>query len=315
VPQPRRLVGEEAERRGVRFGKAELAEGDHLREHFLGDALRHAAGRRPAAELLPEARHQLAAAPAAHGAAQGLGLPRREAGERLAHLQHLVLVEDHAQRLGEHVPQQRVVHGRLVGAAGLAGAALLLAPPHVGVHRPAHDRSGPDDRHFDGEICEVARPGAAQHLDLRAALDLEQPHRVAPADAVVDRLVGEVDARQVGRLSLAPRHELDALLHQRQHPEGEEVDLDEARIVAGVLVPLAHDAVRHRRALERHELHERPARDDHPAHVLRHVARQPRDLLRQLAQLLPQRCVPAALEAGELIELVRQAARDRQGVL
>src|SRR2546425_5301554 len=86
LPQPRRLVGEEAERRRVRFGEAELAEGDHLREHFLGDALRHSAGRRPGAELLPKARHQLAAAPAAHGAAQRFGLPRREARERLAHL-------------------------------------------------------------------------------------------------------------------------------------------------------------------------------------------------------------------------------------
>src|SRR5881628_1698609 len=79
------------------------------------------------------------------------------------------------------------------------------------------------------------------------------------------------------------------------------------RASSGILVPLAHDAVLHRGPLERHELHERPARDDHPADVLRHVAGEPRDLLRQLAQLLPQWGGHPTLEAGKLLQLVRQS--------
>ena len=309
MPEPRRLVGEQPERRGVRLGEPELRERDHLGEDAFGDRLGDAARRRPLTELVPESRHQLAATPAAHGASQRLRLPRREPRERLAHLEHLVLIEDHPQGLRERVFQERVVHRWLVAAAAGPGAALVLAPPHVGIHRAAHDGAGPHDRHFDREILEIARPGAAQHLDLRPALDLEQPHGVAAADAVVHRLVGEVDARQIGRRPLARRDQLDALLDQRQHAERQEVDLHEARVVAGVLVPLAHDAVFHRRPLERHDLDERPARDDHPTDVLRHVARQPGDLLGQLAQLLPQGGVLPTLEAGEPLQFVRQSDR------
>src|SRR3989449_6895253 len=108
MPEPRRLVSEQPERRGVRLGETELAEGDHLREHPLGGRDGDAACRRPIAELLPESRHQLAAAPAAPGAPQRLRLARREPRERLAHLQHLVLIENHAERLRETLFEQRV---------------------------------------------------------------------------------------------------------------------------------------------------------------------------------------------------------------
>src|SRR5207249_2960469 len=89
MPEPRRLVGEQPERRGVRLGEPELRERDHLGEDAFGDRLGDAARRRPLTELVPESRHQLAATPAAHGASQRLRLPRREPRERLAHLEHL----------------------------------------------------------------------------------------------------------------------------------------------------------------------------------------------------------------------------------
>ena len=190
-----------------------------------------------------------------------------------------------------------MVEGRLVGPARRAGAALVFAAPHVRIHRAAHDRARADDRDLDRQVLEVAGSGAPQHLDLRPALDLEQPHRVAPADTVVDRGVGEVDAREIGRRALTSGDQLDALLHQRQHAERQEVDLDEARVVAGILVPLAHHPVFHRGALERHDLDQGPARDDHPAHVLGDVAGQSGDLLRQLAQLFPKRGGRPAREA------------------
>src|SRR2546427_7547477 len=110
-----------------------------------------------------------------------------------------------------------------------------------------------------------------------------------------------------GGRPLARRDQLDALLDERQHAERQEVDLDETRVVAGILVPLAHDAVLHRGPLERHELHERPARDDHPADVLRHMAGEPPDLLRQLAQLLPQWGGHPTPEARKLLHAVRQS--------
>jgi len=145
-------------------------------------------------------------------------------------------------------------------------------------------------------------------VHLRPALDLEQPDRVAPADAVVDRGVLEVDARQIGRRPVSRRDQLDALLHERQHAQRQEVDLDEPRVVAGILVPLAHHAILHGGALERHDLDERATRDHHAADVLRDVPRQPGNLLRQLAQLLPERGRGPALEPRELLQLVRQSA-------
>src|SRR6266566_1748780 len=49
VPEPRRLVGEQAERGGVRLGEAELGERDHLREHALCGLLGDTARRRAVA--------------------------------------------------------------------------------------------------------------------------------------------------------------------------------------------------------------------------------------------------------------------------
>src|SRR5919198_5495893 len=130
-----------------------------------------------------------------------------------------------------------MVYGRLVGAPRRMRASLLLPPPDVRVHRAADDRAGPHDRDFDREVLEIAWPAAADHLDLRAALDLKQPDGIAGANTIVDRGVFEIDAREIGRRPGVARDQLDALLHERQHAEREKVDLDEARVVAGVLVP------------------------------------------------------------------------------
>src|SRR2546428_6434834 len=87
----------------------------------------------------PEPRHQLAAAPAAHGAPQRLRLARREPRERLAHLQHLVLIEDHAERLRETLFEQRVVQRWLVAAAGGFPPPLLLPTTPEQGHRATPD--------------------------------------------------------------------------------------------------------------------------------------------------------------------------------
>ena len=54
------------------------------------------------------------------------------------------------------------------------------------------------------------------------------------------------------------RDPVDALLDARQHPEPEQVDLEEARVGARVLVPLAELAARHCGRLHGDELDERP---------------------------------------------------------
>src|ERR671937_836601 len=66
---------------------------------------------------------------------------------------------------------------------------------------------------------------------------------------------------------------LDAVLDRGEHAEPEQVDLQEACIGAGVLVPLAHLPSRHRRRLHGNELDQRSRRDHHPAGMLRDVTR------------------------------------------
>jgi len=107
-----------------------------------------------------------------------------------------------------------VIDRRLVRFAGGVRAALLFAPAHVRIHRPADDGPRPHDCDFDGEVLEIARAAAADHLNLRATLDLKESDRVAGADAVVDRGILEVDAREVWWCPGAARDQLDAFLDE-----------------------------------------------------------------------------------------------------
>ena len=63
----------------------------------------------------------------------------------------------------------------------------------------ALDRPGPDDRHLDHQVVELARPQARQHVHLRPALDLEHARLIALAQHVVDRRILLRDGRQVSR--------------------------------------------------------------------------------------------------------------------
>ncbi len=159
----------------------------------------------------------------------------------------------------------------------------------VRVHGLPLNRPRPDERNLHGEVVEVLRPGAQQALHLRTALDLEIADRVRTLDVVVDRLVVQGDPGKVERFAtpeaptrrrrievvralpvrpFSKRYLLDTVFDGRQHPQPEQVDLQEARVGARVLVPLTHLPARHRRRLHWDELDEGPRRDHHPARVL-----------------------------------------------
>ena len=214
VPEPRRLIGEQSKRCGVRFGKSKFTEGDHLGEHFFGGRFGNAAALRPLAEFVPEAGHQIVRAAPAHRPPQRLRLSSGESRECLADLQHLILIKDHAQRLRKTVAQQGMIDRWLIGTACRVRAALLFAPPHVRVHGAADDRSWPHDCDLDREVLEIARAAATDHLDLRPALDLKQTDGVTGADAIVDRRILEVDTREVGGRPGVTGDQLDALFDE-----------------------------------------------------------------------------------------------------
>ena len=96
-----------------------------------------------------------------------------------------------------------------------------------------------------------------------------------------------VDPREVEPLVARPPHFVDAALDRGEHPQPEQVDLEEAGVGAGVLVPLDDLAPLHRRRDDRADVDQRPGRDHHPARVLGGVAGQAHRLAAELEQRPP----------------------------
>ena len=244
VAQPCRLVGEQAERGGVRLREPEAREADERVEdavgHLLGDALRD----RALDEARPVRLERLVAPLAAHRAPQPFRLADREPRERDRDVEHLVLEHDDAERRGEWLAE-RLVRDSEDERRVLSQPAAML---DVGVHGLALDRSGPDERDLDREVVDRLGLRAEQALHLRAALDLEHADGVGRLDLGEDGGIVERDAREVDRRAVEPGDLLDALLDAGEHPEPEQVDLEEPCVGARVLVPLAELAARHRRS-------------------------------------------------------------------
>ena len=148
----------------------------------------------------------------------------------------------------------------------------------------ALDRAGADDRDLDGQVLDVLGARAGQHLHLRAALDLEDAGRLGGADPPVDLGVVERDPREVDPLGADPGDLGDGALDRREHPEAEQVDLQEAGVGAGVLVPLGDLPALHRGRHDRAEVGQRPGREHHPTRVLGGVAGETVGVVEQLPQ-------------------------------
>ena len=155
--------------------------------------------------------------------------------------------------------------------------------------RAALDRPRADQRHLDDDVVDVARLGPRQHLHLRPALDLEDAGGLGGADRFEGLGVVERDPREVEPLAAGAADLLDAALDRREHPQAEQVDLEEARVGTGVLVPLHRLPARHRRRHHRADVDQRPGRDHHPARVLGGVPRQAHDLAGEREQHPPAR--------------------------
>ena len=138
---------------------------------------------------------------------------------------------------------------------------------------------GPDEGHLDDDVVEPPGLEARQGRHLGAALHLEDADGVGGAQQVVDArvLLREAVERQLDALRLP--HEPERVLERGEHPEAEEVELDEAGVGAVVLVPLEHRAARHARPLDRAHVDDGPVAEDHAAGVDAEVSRQPQEPL------------------------------------
>ena len=82
-----------------------------------------------------------------------------------------------------------------------------------------------------------------------------------------------------GEFLAAVGTEFEAILEGRHHAETEEINLHDSEVLAVVLVPLDHYAIRHGGRLERHDLVESPTANHHAAGVLAEMAGQAVELL------------------------------------
>ena len=269
------------------LGKAVFAEALDLPEAALGEVAGIALGRHALDHLVLEGLDRPDPAESRHGAAQLVGLRRREAGGDDGDLHRLLLEERHAERLPEH---------RFELSRRIDDLFESLPAAQVRMHHVALDRTGTHDRDFDHEIVERLGPEARQHRHLRPALDLEDADRVGALDHGVDlRLLGR-DGRERQPLAVMPVEEAEALRQRGQHAEREHVDLEEAERVEIVLVPFDGGAVLHRRVHDRGDLVEPVAGDDEAAAVLGEMARKAGQLLRHL-QREPERRI-GGIETG-----------------
>ena len=154
-----RLVGGPRKSGRMALVEAEAGEPGHLAEQLLRHLGREAAAAHAAVdEARMQLLHLLLRPPRAHGPAKAIRIGGTEAGHIDGDLHHLLLVEDHAQRLGQDGLERRVQVGHRLDA---------LPASQVGMHGVALDGPGADDGHLDHQVVERLRPALGQGLHLR----------------------------------------------------------------------------------------------------------------------------------------------------
>ncbi|CAG7402834.1 hypothetical protein PICSAR7_04402 [Mycobacterium avium subsp. paratuberculosis] len=259
------------------FREAEIGERLQL---FVGpvDHLVGGAVQRPHAVVEPAAQpsHPLGGALGPHGAAQLIGLGGGEPGAVHRELHQLLLKQRHPQRLS-----QRRLHRRVV----VEYRVHPIAPPDVGMHRPALDGPGTDQRHLHHQVVEHPGLQPRQGGHLRARLHLEHADGIGAGQHLVHRRLGQVEPRQVHLDPLVLGHQVDGVVQRREHAQPEQVELHQTDCRAVVFVPLQHAAILHPGPLHRAHVGDRAVADHHAAGVNAQVSRQVADLVGQVDHL------------------------------
>ena len=208
------------------------------------------------------------AALAAHRAPQAFRLPYGEAGERHRHFEHLVLetTTPNVERSGS-LEQWVVCVRTKSGSSRASGAGRRTdgRPALIGPGRRARPaRSG-----RRGSRAVSAADSASAHGSRSGR---RRPCR--HADVLVRRLIVERDPREIDRLSV---HSAICSKHSSTADSIPRPSRSILRKPASSTspCPIGTSAARHRRRLDGTNSIERPRRDDHPAGVLRDVARDP----------------------------------------
>ena len=146
----------------------------------------------------------------------------------------------------------------------------------------ALDRAGTYDRHLNDEIVKLARLQARQHVHLRAAFHLEDAQAVPLYQHVVNTGIFARDGRQRQITIMMIAQQVETLLQTGQHPQRQNVDLQNAQGFYIVFVPFDETAIRHGTIADWHGFDQRALGEDETAYVLRKMARHANHLLSQL---------------------------------
>ena len=270
---PGRDIDEAGEARGMALGKTVFAEPLDLVEAALGEIALIAAPDHALDHHALIFVHGAEMAERRHGAAQPVGVGGRKARRHHGEAHRLLLEQRHAERPPQHLLQ---FVGRAVLRRGRGKGDVFdpLPAAQIGMHHVALDRPGPDDRHLDDEVIELARPQTRQHVHLRPALDLEHADRVARAEHVVDGRILPGDRVQRVALAARRRDQVERLADAGQHAERQDIDLHHPDRVDVVLVPFDEAPVLHHRRAARHQVVQELFRQHEAADMLREMARE-----------------------------------------
>ena len=239
----------------------------------VGDLAGQPVRRHAGVELLAQRFDALEPALRPHRATQQVGVLSRALADGHRHLHELLL---------EHRDAEGALQRRHELGVQVRDLLLPELAAHERVHGPALDRPRPHQRDLHDEVVELARLQARQQPHLGARLHLEDADRVGAAEHVVDRRLLFRQGRQLPLLAGRRPDHVEAVLQRRQHPETQQIELDQPHPGGVVFVPLDDGAVLHAGVLDRHHLADRAIGQHHAARVDAEVPRRLQQLHREV---------------------------------
>ena len=273
--QIRGLVRDQRVGRGVGFREAIARELRHQLEDLVGLGSIDPPLRRTLDEALLLARHLLGLL-LPHGPTQHVGFSQAVARQSVGDLQHLVLVDDHAQCLGGEFFE--------LGEQVLDGPFPVLSRDVV-IHHARAQGTGPVEGDDGDELLE--RGGVQLHHQVRHSrrFHLEDPLGVPGGEHLVGGgiFVGDAVDAKIGVDGFA--HTLFGRRNGGERAQAQEIELDEAHLLHAPHVELAHHFARSGVAVEGDGLDQRAGADHHPRRVDGCVTRETLQAARSGEQL------------------------------
>ena len=159
---------------------------------------------------------------------------------------------------------------------------LCPAPPfqermdHIALNRP-----GPHNRDLDDKVVKFARAQARQHVHLGSALHLKHAQRIPLAQHRIGFSILARDARQGQRALIMILQQIEAFANTGQHAQGQHIDLENAKRLYVVLIPLDKTALWHGSIANRDSFAECIFGENKAADMLAQMARHADHLLGQ----------------------------------